>query len=346
MILWMILGHAFSTAGWMEIASYDLWNVTDASLIPEGVHAVIGAEGKIKALGMGHFIPSFLFFFMPWFFYKSGQFFTKRSIREEWSKDWKKLMNQFVFWGIIAYILQLTFSIIDGNLTLRGATYSTIRSLFLQGYLDMNCPLWFLFSLFCVRQIANIVLPQENDKFYWLKCFCVVSVFFLIALGAYYFKFRLLPLWVANTSAGLVFFTLGYSLQKFEAKWWLLVPCVLGYVACCIWGFPGMDMRSNFSGILTKYILFYPSSLAGIVTFNMSCRLVAKYVHYVSLPFEYIGKYAMIIYVSHGLLYTSVQRINSSFDLGLTYSYSLLLILGSYVVFLPLFCRLSKKIHA
>ena len=66
MILWMILGHAFSTAGWMEIASYDLWNVTDASLIPEGVHAVIGAEGKIKALGMGHFIPSFLFFFMPW----------------------------------------------------------------------------------------------------------------------------------------------------------------------------------------------------------------------------------------------------------------------------------------
>lgn len=254
-------------------------------------------------------------------------------------------MHQFILWSIVAYILQLFFSIIDGSITLRGATYSTIRSLFLNGYLELNAPLWFLFSLFCVRQIANVLLPQENERYYWLKCISIVTVSFLIAFSAYYAKLRLLPLWVANASAGLVYFTLGYCLQKYETKWWLLVPCVLGYLACCIWGFPGIDMRSNSCGSVFRYFITYPASLAGIVTFNMACRLIAKYLHFVSLPFEYIGKYAMVIYVTHGLLYSSIGKINDSFDLGMSYQLSLSLILASYVIFLPLFCVLSDRIN-
>ena len=338
MILWMILGHAFSASHWMEIGLHELWNVTDASLIPEGVHAKIGPDGKIRAMGMSAYIPSVLFFFMPWFFYKSGQFFRKRSIKDEWKKDWDKLIRQFLIWSAIGYVLHITFMSINGVITLRNATYSVLRGFFLNGHIELNVPLWFLFTLFLVRQVANILLPQENDRYYWAKCAAIIVIGQLVAFGCYCTDFRLMPLWVANGSAGLAYFTLGYCLSKYETKWWLLVPCVLGYAACCIWGFPDVGMHSNECTSALKYILSLPGGVAGIVSFNVLCRYISKYLHYLSVPFEYVGKYAMIIYVSHGILYITIQRILNSFELTSLMPYTLWLILGAYVLFLPAFC--------
>ena len=78
MILWMIVYHAISTAWGYEV--HDLWGITDASLLPAGVHAFISIEGKLEVLNPCLVFP-WLYFFMPWFFYKSGQFFTKRSVK-------------------------------------------------------------------------------------------------------------------------------------------------------------------------------------------------------------------------------------------------------------------------
>ncbi|MBQ8938987.1 MAG: hypothetical protein IJ047_02020 [Paludibacteraceae bacterium] len=344
MILWMILGHAFSTSHGMEITLHELWDVTDASLIPEGVHAKIGSDGHIRGMGLGAYIPSVLFFFMPWFFYKSGQFFNKRSISDEWNKDWNKLMRQFLIWSVIGYVLHITFLSIDGVITLRNATYSVLRGFFLNGHIELNVPLWFLFTLFIVRQIANVLLPKEEDSYYWIKCIGLIVICFAVAFGCYCTNFRLMPLWVANGAAGLAYFTLGYCLRRYETKWWLLVPCVLGYVACCIWGFPEVGMRSNECSSMLKYIAWMPGSLAGIVSFNMLCRLISKYLHYLSLPFEYIGKYAMIIYVSHGILYITISRALVSFDLTTLMPYTIWLILCSYVLFLPAFCYFIPRL--
>lgn len=345
MILWMVLGHTVGTATGMEIALHDLWQVTDASLIPEGVHAIINREGKIQGMGLGSFIPSFLFFFMPWFFYKSGQFFHKRSIKDEWKKDWNKLMRQFLIWSAIGYVLFITFRLWNGGLTLRSATYSMLRSFFLNGYIDCNLPLWFLFSLFIVRQVANIILPQEGDSYYWQKCICIILSGFGMAIASYCLNLRLLPLYVANSSAGLAYFTFGYCLRNHETKWWLLVPCIMVYVACCIWGFPGIDMRSNSCANLGKYLITIPCCCAGIVTFNMFWRLVSKYLHYLSLPFECVGKYAMMIYVSHAIIYKSVSDILIIGDFKNMMPYTFWIIIGAYVVFLPTICLLSNKIH-
>ena len=96
MLLYVVLSHSIATAGYFEIAYYDLWGVTDAALIPKGVHALIGNNGKIHAAGINYYMPDLFFFVMQWFFYKSGQFFSKLTIADEWKKDWHKLMNQFI----------------------------------------------------------------------------------------------------------------------------------------------------------------------------------------------------------------------------------------------------------
>lgn len=342
MILWMIIFHALGQAYCMEL--YDLWDVMDLSLLPEGTHAYINAEGRVAPLSAVVVFP-YLHFFMPWFFYKSGQFFKKREKGSLLHKDSNKLLRQFVIWSVIGYMVFLCFCYAEGNFTFRQVIYRVARCLFLEGYIMLNVPLWFLLTLFGVRQVANIVLPKkEGDKFYWLRCLTIILLGYTISYFAFRLDHRLLPQWIANGASGLAFFTMGYCLQKYETKWWLILPCVFAYIASCIWGFPIVGMKDNFlhSGI---YLLNMPACFAGIVVFNVICRYVARYLRVLSLPFEYIGKYAMIIYVSHGILYTSVGKILTNYELTTLMPYTLWLILGSYIIFLPLFCYLSKKIH-
>ncbi len=319
MILWMILGHAIMAAGFVG--------------------------EPFRPSGITDYVPNILFFFMPWFFYKSGQFFSKRLFREELKKDWDKLIRQFLLWSAIGYVSYLISLVVYDSLTFRSIVYLPIRHFIFGGVIELNQPLWFLFTLFGVRQIANILLPYEDDKFYWLKCISIIIVAFSISFGLFCLNCRFIPEWLANGSAGLAFFSLGYCFQKYETKWCLLVPCVFGYVACCIWGFPDVGMRSNSCENAIIYLLNIPATFAGIITFNFACRLVSKYLHYLSVPLEYIGKYAMIIYVSHGIIYGSMSWILDSLNYNISYTCALWLIIGSYIVFLPLFCYLSKKIH-
>ena len=341
MILWMILGHALGVSWNLQL--YGLWDVTDLSLLPKGVPTYLDDEGKVHNLYPSVVFP-FLSFFMPWFFYKSGQFFSHRTIADEWKKDWGKLMRQFLIWSAFGYILYVGFCYIEGNFTLRQLTYRVLKTFILEGNIKLNTPLWFLFTLFGVRQIANILLPKNDSKFYWIQCIAIILLGYIVSYAAYRYNHRLLPEWVANGSTGLAFFTMGYCLKKYETKWWLLIPGLIVYAACCIYEFPVVSMKSNFlhSG---KYLLYMPTCLCGIVVFNMVCRLISKYIPFLSRPFEYIGIYAMIIYVSHGLLYRPIYNILYDFELTSLMPYSLWIILASYVIFLPLFCVLSDRIN-
>lgn len=340
LILWVILGHAISVAWGLQM--HGMWDVTDLSLLPKGVPAYLNAEGKVSIMSVWAYFP-YLHFLMPWFFYKSGQFFSKRGIIDEWKKDWNKLAIPLLIWSALGYVLYVCFCYIEGTLSLRHVTYRVLKTFFLEGFIRLNTPLWFLFTLFGVRQIANVIFPIKGSKFYWAQCIAIILFGYVVSYAAFRYNHRLLPQWVANGSAGLAFFTMGYCLQKYETKWWLIIPCVIGYIACCIWGFPVILMKSNMLHT-GNYLINMPACLCGIVVFNLVCRLTAKYAPLLSRPFEYVGIYAMIIYVSHGLLYMSISKLLYDFDLVNLIPYTLWIILGSYAVFLPLFCLLYSKI--
>lgn len=337
MILWMILTHAFASAWSFQM--FGLWDITDLSLLPKGIPAYLDAGERVRILPLYAAFPYF-HFLMPWFFYKSGQFFSKRSIADEWKKDWSKLMLQFLIWSAFGYILYVVFCHIEGTFSIRQITYRVLKTFFLTGRIPINGPLWFLFTLWGVRQIANIILPKKESKYYWIQCISIIILGYIVSYAAYRYNHRLLPYWVGNGAAGLSFFTMGYCLQKYETKWWLIIPCVIGYLACCIWGFSVVSMSSNMLRTGT-YLLNIPECLCGIVVFNVLCRLVSKYLPFLSHPFEYVGIYAMIIYVSHGLLYQTISKILYDFELTNLMPYALWIILGSYVIFLPLFCYLG-----
>lgn len=289
--------------------------------------------------------PSFLFFAMFWFFYKSGQFFAKRTMAEEWVKDSRKLIYEFAFWSAVGYALHLFFHRLAHNLVWRDATYGIFKEFLMEGHIQLNMPLWFLLTLFLVRQVANCILPDKEDKDSWLKCVVIALIGYGIAFACYHFNLRAqsLPLYMANSASGLACFALGYGLSKYETKWWMIAPCALGYLACCIWGFPGVGMRENVCASSLVYLITLPASLCGIVTFNGLCRLCSRYLSFVTAPFEFCGKYAMIIYVSHGLVYAAVLLLFDIYGLPSLRPYTLWLILGAYALTIP-FCYFFERL--
>lgn len=346
MILYMIMIHACSIAFGFELFGIDLEEITDISQLPAGTHAYIDANG-IHSKSLRGIFP-YLHFLMPWFFYKSGQFFTRREPLALLQKDTKKLLRPLIIWSLIGYVIYVFFCVLDGTFSIRQVTYRVLKTFFLEGYVQFNTPLWYLLTLLGVRQIANIILPEKGDRLYWLQIIAIILFGYILSFLCFCWDFRLKPQWIANGASGLAFFTMGYSLQKYETKYWLWIPCAIAFIACCIWGFSMVNMKSNtllYECISQCYLLNMPECFAGIVVFNLACRAIAKYLPYVSWPFEKVGVFAMIIYVSHGILYKSIQKILYLYELTELRPYGLWIIVGVYILFLPLLCFLSTKIR-
>lgn len=342
MILWMIIYHAISSAWSYELNGY--WHITDLSLLPEGIKAFINDDGKLQALNPCTIFP-FLHFFMPWFFYKSGQFFQKRSMKELWQKDSQKLLETFVIWSFVGYALFLLFGWLNDSLTLRNTTYSVVRGLFLTGKVPINTPLWFLLTLFGVRFVANWLLPERGDRFAWVRVAAIVVIGYAVSYLAYRIDHRLLPYWVANGSAGLAFFAMGYALRDWEQKWWLVIPCAVVYLMGCIFGFPIVDMWPN-ELVAGHYFLWIPVSLCSIVAFNAFCRLLYRSVRVKAC--EWVGQNAMTIYVVHSVIFIFITSLFAYYSIQISSRWLLCVILFAYAIVLPLCCLvnlyMSKKI--
>lgn len=334
MILWMIIYHALCYAWGFDLRNY--WSVTDLSLLPQGVKAMINEEGKLEIINPCIYFP-YLSFFMPWFFYKSGQFFEKRSSKELLRKDARKLLLTFAIWSAIGYVFYLVFGALQHTLTLRGTTYSIVRGLFLTGKVPINEPLWFLLTLFGVRFVANWLLPNKDNKYQWPTIACIIIAGYFVAYACYQWNHPLLPYWVANGASGLVFFTLGYSLRDYVNKWWIIVPCIIVYLAYCFVGFPMVDMMFN-KLLAGNYLLWMPVSLCGIVSFNALCKGLYKYI--CIKPLELAGQNAMTIYVIHILIVINCIFIVEYFEITKFYPHMFWIIIGAYAVFVPLFCIL------
>lgn len=214
-----------------------------------------------------HHIP-FLYFFMPWFFYKSGQMFKFRTFDKEWHKGWQKLIRPFIIWSLIGYAAYIIFFLCTWGLSVRQVFYTPLRSLFFACRIPMNDALWFLPVLFLVRIIGNYILPKINHLL-------IIAVSFAILVILAFVRSHYVPVWISHTAWGLFFFTIGYDLHEWETN-----KVVFG-VACVLLVFSFFTPIPIFYNDMSKSlpwheILWYPCCVCGCVAFNNMCRIVDR----------------------------------------------------------------------
>lgn len=204
-------------------------------------------------------LGNILFFFMPWFFFKSGMFFCYNPETQcEIKKNAKKLLIPF-FWfsliGLFFFYIELIISNDYNWLHYISFPYS----LLLSGSISANSPLWFLSTLFIVKVSYNLL----NNL---LPIHIILSISVGIALLCFFLGLSR-PFYLANSAVGLFFYSLGHKFKDLQYQKIVVIISIIVFslIACC--NFSVVDM---FQNKLThgNYLLWFPFALSGIVVIN------------------------------------------------------------------------------
>jgi len=242
------------------------------------------------------------FFFMPWFYFKSGYMFNFES---EFSLNYvidkaKKLLLPFLTFFIIGYLFFIPFDFIESKRPfyhiLLYPFYQVIR--YGSGGLG-NLPLWFLPSLF----FANIIFAFLKSKnIIWL-----IILFPFIGYGLSYFNIEL-PLGLSTVVMGIFYFWFGYIFKKYEYKNSYIVISLILYLFFVLSNYNYLDFRSN-TLISGNYFVCILASCTGLIFFIQ----IAKKINVLKF-LNYIGKNSLIYFVSHWIIILFIINIVKLFN--------------------------------
>ena len=236
-------------------------------------------------------IPRLLYFFMPWFFFKSGLFFKPRSLSEELVGGARRLLLPYVAFSILGQLVFYVKWLCDGNMPWQNYILSPLRTLLHEGAVLGNSPLWFLLTLFLVRVIFDACFLKGRE------CAGVLSIVAIIVA----YIFRLMDFhtffYLPNVCAGVFFYGCGYFLREKVNRGYVIAIATLLYVLYAVW-FPSYyDFRSN--GIAVEaYPFCIIASVGGIISLDW----IFKQVSILQKPFVEIGKNSMTYYAVHWLV--------------------------------------------
>lgn len=246
----------------------------------------------------------FLSFFMPWFFFKSGMFYKRQSVKDCIRKSADKLLYPFFTFTVLGYLVYIIIFLSEGNHDLTDYFIIPLKELFFDGSVYGNKPLWFLFSFFAVQVIFSVV---ENNLKYPILIIIPAIIFVYIL----YLYDNPLPRYFGNISSGLVFYTLGYILRKIQFLPSVSATAIVIYLMFAILGITFVDM---FPNILRQgvYLLWFVFAIAGCITFNS----IFEKIPYRFKFFSWVGKNAMILYLTHFMVIRLYYVITEPFDMN------------------------------
>lgn len=276
-----------------------------------------------------------LFFFMPWFFFKSGMFCPaeKKDNKTFLSNNLKKLIIPYTFFSFIGIAIALVLTIID-NHTITSFAVSQCKDILFRQAIWFNAPLWFLLSLFFARIAFNCLRKYVNH-------YVLVFVLLIVAFAHHIFLAKYGIYWGGNICSGLLFYILGFKLKEIQYKKKnLLVAIVILAIIATI----SPSIVTMYGNTLIYddgiYLLWYPFCLAGIVVFNNVIKSVSVFLEH--FHFDDFGRNSMIYYVLHWPLALLICTIyNKCVDSPNNYELLLYLCLACFGL-LPLLTRIFK----
>lgn len=209
--------------------------------------------------GRASILHPVFFFFMPWFFYKSGMYFKHNSnYAEMLKKDARTLLIPYISFGAIGLLVHFLIIAIQGD-TNWIHYVSFPKHILLYEIIPGNAPLWFLISLFIVKNTYNFLVDKINFLVLIVMCFA-------IAYCGCLFEIKI-PRWLFNIALGMCFYAVGSRLRNHQYSKSVFVLSII--VCTCISVFcpSHVDM---FPNILKygNYIVYFFYAISCVVIIN------------------------------------------------------------------------------
>lgn len=277
------------------------------------------------------YLSAVLFFFMAWFYFKSGMFSHPVTLMNTLRKYIDKLIRPYLMYSLLGIVLGITLLYCNNGDIITYIENQCLSYFYMSGAVDGNLPLWFLLSLFFVVIIYNLKEEKEiSDKWMSIAAFVWFSILVLVK---WFVKHNggifPVPYLFINVPLGLFFFIVG---KHVKLRYFTAILCGLIYSVSLLLLPVQFDFRTGDAVKLYMIFAYIPYALSGIILFNY----IFMHIPYVALvPFAFVGRNAMTIYVSHWL-FIDLARLTRMF-FHLTYSQTLFLtflyiVVGTFIL--------------
>ncbi len=275
----------------------------------------------------------FLFFFMPWFFFKAGMFYKPAPVSQVIKKSTGRLLLPFIIFSFIGHIIWCTDIATARKFSIREFFFTPISDVVTHtGAPQGNTPLWFLFSLFFVRILFCIL--QKKTPVWLISILAFGTAYILSFIHTDRFVY------VMNISSGLAFCSAGYGFRHISQNRadQLIAPAIAIYTLIVILLPSYVDMRSNHL-ITGNYWIYCLSSVCGIFAINKLAQV--KFLSKTSnkLKLSVIGRGSMIWFCLHWPLLLVVKIIALNI-IGTNDTAYFIAMLATCTIFLPIFTRI------
>ena len=246
-------------------------------------------------------LDKIFFFFMPWFYYKSGMFYTKHNTKEIAISGIKKYIYPFVIYTIIGECFLWFFTMYkEENINLFSLLFSSIKCIIVQGSTIGNQPLWFLVSLYITKVIVSF-LDNKNVSIVISSFFSCIIAWASSYVGAYINDVFCIPYLIMSTSLGIFYYEMGFLLRDIQYNKVVFMIAIFIYLFVWVQIPSQVDVRLG----MLKYgnwFVFVISSLAGIIIINNLSRI-----RLLQLPFLInVGSNSLTYYCFHWILFNIV----------------------------------------
>lgn len=244
-----------------------------------------------QAIGVQIYLGTAMFFFMAWFFFKSGLFFSPKPTKELILKDTKRLLVPYVVFGCIGFIIY----VVSHDTSFSREFISSCKRIVSTGGITGNLPLWFLFVLFIVRQLHNMLCVKFGVNIKVLLSEIVLC--FTMSMLLYTYDLNIIR-WVPNVFLGMAFFSFGFfhKVIKKEMQFKHKYMLILIYI-CSLFTLPSSNFAANtVEGHPIFYVLWFLFSIVAIYIYIM---LFSKFQFLNIKPLVCLGKSSMTYYVCH-----------------------------------------------
>lgn len=254
------------------------------------IHMILGHTMAFPFIKTFNYLQCVFFFYMPWFFFKSGMFYKHEDDFKSFiTKKVERLIKPFIFFSLLGEPFFILDSYTTGFPLSDWYHYTaSFRTIPYFGNFAGNPPCWFLLSLFVIFVAFNLLIYKSN------KILCTLLLLGLLLVNHFYNPFPIYS--ITHTISGCLFFILGYVLKELQYQRNIFIVSLLVLVfAIPFNSFVGMAFDLLEFG---NYILWYLFSLAAIIVVNKVAKYIPGETSF-SKFFVWVGQNSMLLLVVH-----------------------------------------------
>lgn len=277
------------------------------------------------------------FYFMPWFFFKAGQFYKPKPLKEVVKDSYKRLLVPFCVFSFLGHLLYCLCLYLKGDSNIIHYTLSFIKAILFSGASQGNQPIWFLLSLFIVRIVYSYItarkVPAHIIAILALTISCLLHE--LIPYLSTPDEGFGIPLYFLNSTSGIFFYAMGVILRNKQYSGGVILSSVFIYITIALLDFSVVGFRSD-NLMKGHYLVYKIDSIAGIVIINSLLKLFSRL--YKMPILSYIGRNSMYFLILHYPLMTLTLILYSKRGLPQFFMEVIVIILV-----VPIIAMLTKK---